>query len=270
MLTSSAKASLENISGNIEVLIRQLQCELRQSEFRPVAFELDVSEGGNSPVIKTADGIEIYLRGVVDRIDIYEKDNEKYLRVIDYKTGTKTFSISSLLYGINMQMLIYMFSVTGKNGRFSDYTPAGVLYMPSGGAACGRDRNDELSVDDYLSKHFKMNGIVLSDRTVLNAMEKDIKGVYIPAKLLKADGGTGTLKLNKKASSCLNAKNFKRLRSYTDSVLLKMCSELYGGQIQADPIIFGKAPCDYCDYWSVCGNVPVENYHEPEKNAEEL
>ena len=48
MLTSSAKASLENISGNIEVLIRQLQCELRQSEFRPVAFELDVSEGGNS------------------------------------------------------------------------------------------------------------------------------------------------------------------------------------------------------------------------------
>lgn len=140
MLTSSAKASLENISGNIEVLIRQLQCELRQSEFRPVAFELDVSEGGNSPVIKTADGIEIYLRGVVDRIDIYEKDNEKYLRVIDYKTGTKTFSISSLLYGINMQMLIYMFSVTGKTGRFSDYTPAGVLYMPSGGAACGRDR----------------------------------------------------------------------------------------------------------------------------------
>lgn len=270
MLTSSAKASLENISGNIEVLIRQLQCELRQSEFRPVAFELDVSEGGNSPVIKTADGIEIYLRGVVDRIDIYEKDNEKYLRVIDYKTGTKTFSISSLLYGINMQMLIYMFSVTGKNGRFSDYTPAGVLYMPSGGAACGRDRNDELSVDDYLSKHFKMNGIVLSDRTVLNAMEKDIKGVYIPAKLLKADGGTGTLKLNIKASSCLNAKNFKRLRSYTDSVLLKMCSELYGGQIQADPIIFGKAPCDYCDYWSVCGNVPVENYHEPEKNAEEI
>lgn len=270
MLTSSVRALLENISGNIEILIRQLQNELRQSEFRPVAFELDVSEGNHRPILKTGEGVEIYLRGIVDRVDIYEKDNEKYLRVIDYKTGQKTFSISSLLYGINMQMLIYMFSVTGSNGRFSDYTPAGVLYMPSGGMVCGRGRNDELSVDDYLLKNFKMNGVVLSDRTVLNAMEKDIKGVYIPAKLLKSDGGKGELMLDKRASSCLNSKSFERLRSYTDSILLKMCDELYEGQIQANPIIFGKTPCDYCDYWSVCGNIPVENYHEPDKNAEDI
>lgn len=271
MKTPSVKAALESISENISVLVKHLQVEMSQLEFRPIAFELDVSEGNNKPIIKTESGIEIYLRGVVDRIDVFEQDGAKYLRVIDYKTGSKVFSISSLLYGINMQMLIYMFSVTGENGKFEGYDPAGVLYMPAGGAGCGRDRDDAKSVEDYLAAHYKMNGVVLKDRTVLNAMEKDIKGVFIPACVKKSDDGIGELELNKRSSSCLTKKNFKKLREYTDSILLKMCDELYNGKIEADPYVVGNStPCNWCDYWSVCGNTPVENYHTQEENAEEI
>ncbi len=271
MKTPAVTAALDSISENIEELVKHLQDELRQSEFRPAAFELDVSEGNNNPIIKADNGIEIYLRGVVDRIDVFEIDNKKYLRVIDYKTGAKTFSVSSLLYGINMQMLIYMFSVIGKNGKFKDYDPAGVLYMPSGGAGCGRDRDDKKSVEDFLASHYKMNGVVLKDRTVLNAMEKDIKGIFIPASLKKGDSGEGFLELNKRSSSCLTKKNFENLRDYTDNILLQMCDELYSGKIEAEPYVSGtNVPCNYCDYWSVCGNVPIKDYHSPDGNAEEI
>lgn len=262
---------LEKINKNISELVSHLQNELRQSEFRPVAFELDVSQGNDNPVLKAENGVEIYLKGYVDRVDVFETDGEKYLRVIDYKTGNRKFSIASLLYGINMQMLIYMFSITQKERCFDGYSPAGVLYMPSGGAGCGRDRDSNESIEDYLTSHYKMNGVVLSDRTVLNAMEKDIRGIFIPASLTSSDKGSGELLLNKRSSSCLTKKNFEKLREYTDNILLKMCEELYDGKIEADPY-FSSAinPCSYCEYWSVCGNFPAESCHEESEDAHEI
>lgn len=270
MQTPAVKTAIESVCAGIEDLVRHLQKELSQSQFRPAAFELDISEGNDHPILKTDDGIEIWLKGIVDRIDVFEQNGKKYLRVIDYKTGTKVFSIASLLYGINMQMLIYMFSVTGKSGKFQDFEPAGALYMPSGEAGCGRDRDDKISIEDYLASHYKMNGVLLRDRTVLNAMEKDIKGIFIPASVKKGDKGEGVLNLNKRSSSCLSYKNFEKLREYTDSVLRKMCDELYSGKIDADPYVAeNKEPCSYCDYWSVCGNIPLRDYHSSAENAED-
>ncbi|MGN1480791.1 PD-(D/E)XK nuclease family protein [Porcipelethomonas sp.] len=270
--TPRLESNIINIRENILQIILHLQNELRQSQFRPVAFEFNINEN-NLPVLKADNGIEIFLRGVIDRVDIYEENGEKYIRVIDYKTGKlgkKTFSVSSLLYGINMQMLIYLFAVTGINGKYKDYIPAGVLYMPSGEIACGRDRDDSGSIEDYLNSHCKMNGVVLKERTVLKAMEEDIQGIYIPAKLLKDDGGTGEVLLNKRSSSCLTSAQFKNLREYTKKLMLNICEELYSGNISADPLIMqDSAPCDYCDYWSVCGNVPCEKFHNADKNAEE-
>lgn len=265
----SVKAALESIVENTAELITHLQKELGQSDFRPAAFELDISQG-SKPVIMTDDGIEIRLRGTADRIDVFEDGDEKYLRIIDYKSGTKKFSMASLLYGLNMQMLLYLFSITGKDGKFSGYKPAGALYMPSGGAGCGLERDSETLVDNYLNEHYKMNGVVLKDRTVLKAMEKDIMGVFIPASVLKADSGTGELKLSKR-SCCITGKSFEKLRNYTDDVLMKMCTELYGGGIAADPFAAENyAPCDYCDYQSVCGNDPEKNCRRPADDAENI
>ncbi len=261
---------IKRISVNIRELVHHLQAELGQSEFRPVAFELDVRHKDGKPILKTENGIEVHLCGYVDRVDVFEANDKKFLRVVDYKTGDKVFSISSLLYGINMQMLIYLFSITGEEGCFKNYAPAGVLYMPSKGAGCTRKRDDSVSVESYLESHYKMNGVVLKDREILNAMEKEIKGVYIPASLLKSDKGVGELSLSK-ASSCLTAEHFKKLREYTDSILLKMCDELYGGDISADPYVTkSKTPCKYCDYWTICGNVPTSIFHEEAEDAEEI
>jgi ATP-dependent helicase/nuclease subunit B len=267
--TARLECNIKNIKENISKIILHLQNELKQSEFRPAAFEVNINEKG-MPILKADNGVEVILRGVVDRVDIYDKGNDKYVRVIDYKTGKKVFSISSLLYGLNMQMLLYMFSITGENGKFSDCEPAGVLYMPANEIVCDRGRDDSSDINDYLLSHYKMNGVVLEERMILNAMEKDIQGIYIPAKLLKGDSGNGELLLNKKSSSCLTASQFKKLREYTRKLMKELCEKLYDGSIEANPLIYsGAAPCDYCDYWSVCGNIPCEKFHNSDKSAKE-
>ncbi len=268
--TTSLKNTIENIKNDILQVVIHLQKELGQSEFRPVEYEFNIK--GDLPIIELDNGIQIILNGVVDRVDMYEVEDKKYIRVIDYKTGKKIFSVDSLLYGINMQMILYMFSITGKNGKYNDSMPAGVLYMPSRELECGRDRKDDSDISEYLDKHYKMNGVVLKERHVLQAMEKEIGGVYIPAKLTKGDSGSGEIQLDKRVSTCFSSDEFKNLRKHTDELLKQLAVQLYDGHIEADPLIMGDFnPCDYCDYWSVCGNMPCSKFREASPTtAEEM
>lgn len=267
--TKRLENNINNIKNDIIKIVIHLQNEFRQSEFRPVEFEYEINENG-IPILKTRDGIEIILRGVIDRVDMFEEDGEKYIRVVDYKTGKRKFSVSNLLYGIDMQMFLYMFSITDENGKYNDCNPAGVLYMPSKEVKCERDRDDNSDIDEYLNKYYKMNGVILKNRSVLSAMEKDIRGVFIPAKLIKEDSGSGEVMLNKVSSNCFTSKQFKKLRKHIDNLMENLVSELYSGVISADPLISGySSPCNYCEYWSVCGNVPNLKYHEIAENAEE-
>lgn len=261
--------NINNIKDNIIKIVLHIQNELRQSKFRPVELEYEINKDG-IPMLKTDNGVEVILRGIIDRVDMYEENGEKYIRVIDYKTGVKNFSVAKLLYGIDMQMLLYMFSVTGEHGKYSDCAPAGVLYMPAKEIDCERDRDDDSDINEFLDKHYKMNGVVLKERSVLSAMEKDIQGVYIPAKLLKDDTGSGEVLLNKKLSSCFTSSQFVKLKKHIENLIENLAKELYDGKINADPLISGKSsPCKYCDYWSVCGNVPISVYHEMEDDAED-
>ena len=58
---------------------------------------------------------------------------------------------------------------------YADSVPAGVLYKPSGNLQCDTDREDSKDIADRINSQFKMKGVVLKNRTVLQAMEEKIE-----------------------------------------------------------------------------------------------
>ena len=248
------KSSIDGIKENILRTINHIREELSQSQFYPVEFEFDINDNGRT-VIKADNGVEILLTGIIDRVDMYEENGKKYIRVIDYKSGAKKFDVRDLLYGLNMQMLLYLFSVTGDKGKYKDCQPAGVLYMPAREPDYTTERDTDKDIERYINKEYAMNGVVLRDRTVLSAMEKEIAGVYIPARLTKQDSGSGELMLDKKVSSCFDAKQFRKLKEYIEESLKNVAAELYMGNISAEPLVRGEwSSCELCDYFPVCGH----------------
>lgn len=243
----------DRMADSAQVIIGRIARELRQSKFSPVKFELELKEGTEFPplTIPLRDG-QIIIAGKIDRVDVMEENGEHYLRVIDYKTGKKEFKLGDVLYGVNMQMLIYLAALI-EQGKF---TPAGVLYMPSTRPVISLARKASAAdLEKEADKKLRMNGLVIGDEAVIRGMEEQAAGKYIPVAL--KDG---------KITRGENAVNYVEMNAIVDhlkKLVGDMAETLYSGDVDADPLKGDYDACRWCPYFPVCG-------HEKEDGGREL
>lgn len=236
------------LAASAFMLIKRMGAEFAQSSFETCAYELKIGYDGDiKPVnFKIDSGGAVSVEGSIDRVDMMELDGKNYIRVVDYKTGKKEFCLSDILYGLNMQMLIYLISLwKNGTGKFSGSVPAGILYMPSKRPAPKAGR-DTLSEEDT---GICMNGLLLNNIHILKGMERDLSGIYIPVKL----SSKGELK---GGDSLASLEDFGKIAKHIEKMLIKMGDELINGNISALPAVGSFDICKNCDYKAVCGHEP--------------
>lgn len=259
------------IAGRLYHLLRHTQDEMRQSQFTTDACELTIgqlgAESGIAPyTLSLSNGIILYLHGKIDRVDITgdAQTGEQYLRIVDYKTGLhkKEFKLANVYYGLNLQMLLYLFALLDDPDIYPDAKPAGVLYMPASTPEA-QEREGMKDTETYLREYFCMSGTVLRDMNILTKMEEALAGVYIPARLdEKATAASGTLTLTKD-SQVFTPEQLTRLRIYVEN-LVRTCAETFlDGEVAPCPMQGGgngyyANACTYCKYRSICGLTPED------------
>ncbi len=259
---------LQRVCGNF---LWQAVRELSQSRFTPVDYELGVEPASDDPaavkpmMLRLPDGAEIAMIGKIDRVDACEIAGKTYLRVVDYKTGSKEFHLEDVVEGINLQMLIYLMTLWKNGGkRYGDVLPAGILYMPSKAPSIKTDggmTDSELEREQV--KAMRMNGLLLDDEQVLRAMEAEVQGVFIPVKL-KKDGTPDRF------SSVATLAQFGALGRRAEKLLREMAQTLRAGDVDARPFVTTKNdPCRYCDYRAVCGHEAEDRVREPRFDSKE-
>ena len=234
---------------------QRLITELASSDFVPVDFELKIGSDGDVPPYELDfDTGKISVSGAIDRVDTAEINGRKYVRIVDYKSSGKKFRLSDVMQGLNMQMLIYLFTLWQNGGeRYGEVTPAGVLYYAAKSPQMSAERNeDREKLNETMQKSCRSAGIVLSDCDVVLAMDKNASGLYIPVDFKKG----------KMSGSLISLRQLELLKNKADEILIEMANELHSGSIPALPVSGAnyKTVCDYCDYKAVCGfeeNIPV-------------
>ena len=198
---------------------------------------------------------KLVLTGIADRVDGWLHEGKLYLRVVDYKTGRKKFDLSDVLYGMNLQMLLYLFSL-GENGKLlygEEIVPAGVLYVPARDGVISEDGDiSDAELEKKRSKGLRRSGLVLSDPEVIRAMEHADTPKYIPVDF-KKNGPAG--------DALVSAERLGTLARHIDQTLCEMASELRRGSIAADPYYAGQQEnaCINCDYFDACRFADGEN-----------
>ena len=228
-----------------EIFAKRIKDEMEVSSFRPRDFELTVGKEGNAvePLRLESDEVSVELRGKIDRVDTFEDgDGKLYVRVVDYKTGLKTFRIENVKLGLDMQMLLYLFSIweNGEKRYQNEPLPAAVLYTgirpPQVDMKIGEDA-------EAFESTVSASGLFLKNEDILRAMDPMLKGDFIPVK--QAD-------LAKEKANVIGAGAFADLKKEVTDVVLKYAAELKKGVACAQPMENDGLPCEYCKMKAVC------------------
>ncbi|MBQ8688532.1 MAG: PD-(D/E)XK nuclease family protein [Ruminococcus sp.] len=262
-------AALSRVTEGMTALATHMQEELRQSDFYPHYMELEVSDQNPdfpSPKLITASGHPVRIMGIADRVDLFHDGDTEWVRVVDYKSGGKKFALGNLLYGLDMQMLMYLFAITEPGTKLSHAKPAGVLYLPAGMPQCSAERGSGMAQEEILSQQYRMNGLLLEDVDLLRHMDHELAGKYISAKLLK--NGTA---FSKQLGSFLRESQMNQLRHYVTDKILETAEGIYSGDVSVSPLVLGERDaCVFCTYKDVCGNGDQHKCRNIHTKSEEL
>ncbi len=239
---------------SVDLVVDNVLEELRASRFRPVYFELGFGSGQTLPPVEFREnGVTLSISGFVDRVDGWARDGKLYLRVVDYKTGKKSFDLTDIWHGLGLQMLIYLFALEEKGQPLfhAPLVPAGVLYLPAHDVTvAGRADMDEETRQRAVDSALVRKGVVLDDPGVLDAMETDCQtegARFLPVKVSKRTGKiTG--------DALVTAEQLGKLRRHIHKVLGDITREMAQGNITADPYYKNalQSACAYCEYAQAC------------------
>ncbi len=229
-------------------VVQSVAAELSVSDFVPAAFELGFGPGKELPPVEVEQGVRLRLTGFVDRVDEWLHNGRRYLRVVDYKTGKKSFDFADVEDGRGLQMLLYLFALSREGERVlgpEEIVPAGVLYVPARTPLVDGERGmtDE-EIQKSRDRLLRRQGLVLDDPEVLSAMEHG-EGGY---RFLPVSTGRGG------ADYLVTPDQMEALDGYITASLRCAAGELAQGNIDADPYWHSadKNPCRWCDYRAAC------------------
>ncbi len=265
---------IERMTRVLKRTVWALAQQLKEGAFEPTGYEIkfDFSDGLDSARMDFGEDHSMRLSGQIDRLDALEEDDKILLKVIDYKSGKMTFSLSNLFYGLQMQLVVYMNAAaefTKEKYPEKEVETAGIFYYNMDDPIVIKDEED--AVNQALLKALKMNGLVNQDSHVIPLLDQafsaekeetlkgSVKSWIIPVETLK-DGGIG------KRSSVMDKSGFETIGAYVKHKISQEGKEIFDGNIQIEPYRQGdRTACMYCPYASVCGfdpKLPGNAYRE--------
>lgn len=188
--------------------------------------------------------------GKIDRVDTCEDEEHVYVKVTDYKTGTKSFDITSFYYGIQLQLAVYMnaaLEIEGKRHPGKEIIPAGIFYYKMQDPMV--EKTDADKVEAAILKELRPDGLVNAEPEVIRHLDKSISGASFAAPFsINKDGSLS------RTSKTASKEQFKMLSKYTQRKTRKLKEEILNGNTAPEPFEMGKETgCDYCPYKNICG-----------------
>mgnify|MGYP003099813230 CR=1 FL=1 len=238
--------------------------QVRRGRIREMYFEQPFARGAQLPPIRvTAGEHEVLIKGKIDRMDVlempeHEDGMETAVRIVDYKTGGDSVDVEHFRSGYKLQLMLYLKAATQKQ----EVKPAGVFLFKIREIDADADARTvvpgEVAAEERMEDAYKLEGIVLDDMDLIDAMDTEIGGAskVLPIKYVKKNGTYS----GSSGGYLFSREEFEELSAQVDRQVDRICREICDGKIDIRPKkekkkdMEGnyKTSCKYCSYKSIC------------------
>ena len=250
-ITDYGNSVLYSTARNEQMIVRMKQMlertvwaltnQLKAGDFVPEAYELR------------------FFGGKIDRIDICETEEQIYVKVMDYKTGSKAFDVVALYHGLQLQLMVYMdAAVEFQKKRHPDkeVIPAGVFYYRIQDPLVDKTEDKE-KAERAVLKQLKPDGIIPLGKEILKHLDHNTSGesLAVPVKYNKNGSVSGYSKV-------VAGEDFSAMMTHAKKQMEDARTKILNGEAGALPYKRGQeSGCDYCPYRHVCGfDVKIPGY----------
>ena len=197
----------------------------------------------------------VALKGIVDRVDTCETNGEKYMRIVDYKTGKTVFDIVNIYNGYDMQMVIYALAMHAEFQKNGGAEVSGIYYT----GVKSEYRELKTTVTEKNIREVKDRELILDGVTF--ASEDEEKRAHMMEQLengfTEKRESTYTNVYKNDADEIMSVRSndeITGLMEFVKEQVTDIDARTRSGDISITPLdTNGRGGvCTYCDYASVC------------------
>ncbi|WP_186370730.1 helicase-exonuclease AddAB subunit AddB [Shouchella miscanthi] len=252
---------LKEIALNVTEALRQ---QALLSKFETIGLEVAFGPQTNLslPSYSLEHGMNMTVRGRIDRIDQAKVDGQSYLSIIDYKSSATALAFSDVIEGLSLQIPVYL-TVALKGSKAWLDEPSqigGMFYFHIHNPVL----EDAEHAEEERLKAFKLSGWMPKDRQLATlfdqSLEEAAKSKIVPVEF-KKDGTFHS------RSKVVTEDDFRTLFAYTEQKIVEIGNDIVSGKTEVKPFQRenGHVACSFCPMQAVCQfdpTLPGYDYNE--------
>lgn len=228
--TALSRAEERRLKGVARTAARLIVDQLADSHFRPVGLEVRFGEDDADACLRVGTGGDCALYGAIDRVDEWSDEGGAFVRVMDYKRGSKPFNLVEACAGLQLQLLVYLAAAARMRGA----RPAGAFYFRMDEGYVLTPETSPEAVETLRRKALRMDGPALDDASARAALSSQPALFY-------------------KSGAPLRQEALDRLLQRALSMASRHVDGIRAGEAAPSPARVGKSgACRFCDWRRAC------------------
>lgn len=232
------KFFLNKLKGELKFIISSINKQMGYCSLDKAMYEEKI-------YIDKSDDMSITFMGIVDKIIYDEIDNGCYVSIIDYKTGNPHININNTIYGIEMQLPVYLYLVN-RSGKFSKVKIAGFYLQKVLNSEILRD--DKHTYEELKLNNLKLQGYSNDNVSILEKFDSNYFDSQVVKSLKVTNNGFASY------SKVIDNDKIDKLIDVVDDKIDEAIADIKEAKFDINPKRIGKVNygCEFCKFKDIC------------------
>ena len=225
---------LEKLEKELEQIIEIIKKQNEENNLDNIHTEEKIE------IPSKIDNMNIIFKGYIDKLICNDEENK--IAIIDYKTGNPDLNLNNIIYGLDLQLPVYVYLALYK---YKDARIIGFYLQKILNTEIKKDRKH--SYKELKEEQLKLQGYSNSDLSLLKEFDPN----YDNSKIIK---GMRTSAKGLSSKKVFDDVKIEKLKELTETKIKEASEKIIKGEFPINPKRIGmnNVGCNYCNFKSIC------------------